>query len=513
VSGKAGTRCLILWLALVGVRPSWAQDSLPRKGSVKPFAVPEILEPEPTPPRPPLPPADPAALASSAVAALMELRDGISSEDWRRGHPDEVGQLYKPELALIDAAPWCVRFSRRWAVPHGRTVSRHAFFFLPEGAGISFPLPNTAALERCRLGAVWLSFEEPDTLVGDSLAATLRAALAIQFPVVSETLPALTRWPARRTGSSWRSGSMLLETAFREGEMVVAASFPFALEEENLQCYPQCALEESTPAEAIDRGISIIRQAAAIAALPPARLGPVLRLLADVRAASALTDTGAQVPAPRLVGVLRRWLADSGRSARARAATLLVADRLLTLGWSSVDQRARAQLTALGAQVVKIPAEGSGYAYDSNWLRLAYVLDVGGPLGALAMTEMIRGNFPSVSDCRADGYTEVIRLVEPFLATPAGARSAPAHLALADAYRDMLTLASGGGSESFERIERLERATPEELLKTRNLALSHYRAAFALDRTSAQARVSRADASRLSAGLVPTQTRYGCTYD
>ena len=129
------------------------------------------------------------------------------------------------------------------------------------------------------------------------------------------------------------------------------------------------------------------------------------------------------------------------------------------------------------------------------------------------MTEMIRGNFPSVSDCRADGYTEVIRLVEPFLTTPAGARSAPAHLALADAYRDMLTLASGGGSESFERIERLDRATPEELLKTRNLALSHYRAAFALDSTSAQTRVSRGDAWRLLAGLAPTQTRYGCTYD
>jgi len=77
----------------------------------------------------------------------------------------------------------------------------------------------------------------------------------------------------------------------------------------------------------------------------------------------------------------------------------------------------------------------------------------------------------------------------------------------------MLTLASGGGSESFERIERLEHATPSELLKARNLALSHYRAAFALDNTSAQAMVSRVDAWRLLAGLVPTDTRYGCTYD
>jgi hypothetical protein len=66
---------------------------------------------------------------------------------------------------------------------------------------------------------------------------------------------------------------------------------------------------------------------------------------------------------------------------------------------------------------------------------------------------------------------------------------------------------------SFEPIERLQRATPGELLKTRNLALSHYRAAFALDSTSAQARVSRGDAWRLSAGLVPTQVRYGCTND
>jgi hypothetical protein len=443
----------------------------------------------------------------------MELRDGIGPEDWRRDHPDEVGQPYKPELALIDAEPWCVRFSRRWAVPHGRTVGRQAFFFLPRGAGISFPDLNAGSLDRCRLGAVWLSFEEPDTLVGDSLAATLRAALAIQFPVVSETLPALTRWPARRTGSSWRSGSKLLETAFREGEMVVAASFPFALEEENLQCYPQCALEESTPAEAIDRGISIIREAAALAALPPAQLRPVLRLLADVRAASSLTDTGARVPAPRLVGVLRRWLADSGRSARQRAGTLLVADRLLVLSWSSVDQATRAQISALGAEIVDLSSDVLGFGYDLNWRRRAYLLDRRGPIGALAMTEMIRDSFFSFSGCSADAYTEVIRVLEPFLATPAGARLASAHLALADAYRDMLTLASGGGSESFEPIERLQRATPGELRKARNLALSHYRAAFALDSTSAQARVSRGDARRLSAGLTPTQTRYACTND
>lgn len=517
---RAGILALILWLALLGVRRSWAQDSLPPKGSVKPFAVPELIRPAPPPPRPPVPPADPAALASSAIAALTELRDGIGPEDWARSHPDEAEQLYQPELALIDAAPWCVRFSRRWVVPHGRTISRHAFFFLPNAIGISLAPPNVPSLNRCRLGAVLLYLEEPDTIAGDSLAGALRAALSNRFPVVSETLPALTRWPARRTGSSWHSGSILIETAFRaptdwihrEGDIVVAASFPFALEEPTLECYPQCPLGESSPAEAVDSGISIIRQAAAIGALPPARLAPVVGLLADIRPA-ANSDTTDRVSAPRLVAVLRRWLADSGRSARQRAATLLVADRLLALGWSSVDDRARAQLTTLGAEIVKIPAEGSGYAYDTNWRQRAYVLDQRGPIGALAVTEMIRDNFFSVSDCRADRYTEVIRLVEPFLATPFGARSGPAHLALADAYRDMLTLTSGGGSESFERIERLERATPEELLKTRHLALSHYRAAFGLDSTSAQAKISRVDAWRLQAGLAPTQTRYGCTYD
>jgi hypothetical protein len=161
--------------------------------------------------------------------------------------------------------------------------------------------------------------------------------------------------------------------------------------------------------------------------------------------------------------------------------------------------------------MVDLPSDVLGFGYDLNWRRRAYALDRRGPIGALAMAAMIHDN--SFGDCRADAYTEVIRLVEPFLATPAGARSASAHLALADAYRDMLTLASGGGSESFEPIEPLQRATPEELLKVRNLALSHYRTAFALDSTSAQARVSRGDAWRLSAGLTPTQTRYACTND
>ena len=521
VSAQAGILRLILWLALFGVRPSWAQDSLHPRGSVLPFAVPEVMPPEPRPPRPPPPPADPAAVASSTIAALVELQDGIGPEDWTRSHPDEVRQLYKPELALIDAAPWCVRFSRRWAVPHGRIISRQALFFPPESAGVSLPPHDAPELRRCRLGAVWLYFEEPDTIAGDSLAAALRAALANQFPVVSETLPALTRWPARRTGSSWRSGSMLIETAFRpptrwshwKGEIVVAASFPFALEEEeDVQCYPQCSFEESSPAEALDSGISIIRQAAAIAALPAARLAPVLRLLAEIRPAPG-SDTEARVPAPRLVGVIRRWLADSGRSARQRAGTLLIADRLLALSESSVDQTAREQLTAVGAEITDRPSDVVGYGYDLNWRQRAYVLDPRGPIGALAMTVMIRDNFSSVGGCSADAYTQVIPLVEPFLATPVGAHSASAHLALADAYRDLLTLASGGGSMSFEPIERLQRATPGELLKVRSLALSHYRAAFALDSTSAQAKVSRGDAWRLSAGLTPTQTRYACTND
>ncbi len=139
MSAQAGILRLVLWLALLVVGPLWAQDSLQPKRSVKPFAVPEVLAPEPPAARPTPPPVDPAALASSTIAALIELEDGVGPDDWMRTHPGEVEQLYKPELGLIDAAPWCLRFSRRWAIPHGRIISRHAFFFLPETSGILKP--------------------------------------------------------------------------------------------------------------------------------------------------------------------------------------------------------------------------------------------------------------------------------------------------------------------------------------------------------------------------------------
>ena len=514
---------LVVGLALHDVDLSAAQDSLKQKGMVRPFAVPDIVEPEPPPPQPPVPPVVPEALASSAAATIHQLKDGIGPEDWRRRHPGDVEQLYQPELALVDGASWCIRFTHRWTISHGRAVTRHAYFFPPTANDVLNPMSTPPGVQQCRLGAVWLALQEPDTVAGDSLTMRLKATLANQFPVVSETLPVLTRWPLRRIGSSWRSGSRLVEIAYRpptdwndwthwQGELVTVASFPLALEDKTEQCYPYCNSEDLSPAQEVDTASSIIRRVASIAGLPAARLAPVRELLDEIRPVPS-SDTLFRVPAARLVGVLRRWLADSGRSVQQRAATLLVADRVLTLSWSSVDRSARNQLTALGADIVDLPSDIVGFGYGSNWRQAAYDLDPRGPVGALAMGVMIRDNFFSLSDCRPDGYTEVIRLVQPFLATAAGSRSALAHLALADAYRDMLTLASGGGSESIHVEERLLRATPVELSKIRRLALAHYRKAFAIDRTSPQVRDSKQDALRLQVGLLPTQTRYACTDD
>jgi hypothetical protein len=506
-------------VALRAVHPLPAQDSVEQKKAVRPFAVPGIVSKEPSPPLPPPPPADPAALASSTASALRELLEGIGPDHWDRTHPDDVAQTYRPELKLVDGAPWCVRFSSRRQIPQGRSLTRLAFFFPPAAPEKSNPFSSAPTVRQCRLGAVWLTLVEPDTLVGDSLAAGLATVLADRFPVASESPPALTRWPASRVSRAWRSGSMLIETAFRQyggsspskGELVAVASFPLAREQEEPECLPQCSFD-SRPATAVDSAIAIVRQAAAIAAMPAARVRPILEVLDEIRPPPS-SDTVLRVPAPRLVGVLHRWLADSGRTAQQHAATLLVADRLLALSWRSMDRTAREQLKDLGAEIVEVRFDGLDYAYDSNWRRQAYSMDPQGPVGTVAIAIMIRDNFFSASDCRADGYREVIRLVEPFLATPAGARSAAAHLALADAYRDMLTLASGGGSESLEPIPRLQHATPTELLRIRHQALSHYRAAFALDSTSAQAGVSRADAWRVQAGLLPTETRYACAND
>lgn len=514
---------LVVGLALHDVDLSAAQDSLKQKGMVWPFAVPDIVEAEPPPPQPPVPPVVPEALASSAAATIHQLKNGIDPEDWRRRHPGEVEQLYQPELALVDGASWCIRFTHRWTIPHGRAVTRHAYFFPPTANDVLNPMSSPPGVQQCRLGAVWLALQEPDTIAGDSLAMRLKATLANQFPVVSETLPVLTRWPARRNGTSWRSGPRLVEIAYRppidwndwshwQGELVTVASFPLALEDKTEQCYPYCNTEDSSPAQEVDTASSIIRQVAAIGGLRAARLAPVLQLLDEIRPVPS-SDTLFRVPAARLVGVLRRWLADSGRSVQQRAATLLVADRILTLSWSSVDRSARNQLTALGADIVDLHSDVLGFGYGSNWRQAAYALDPWGSVGALAMGVMIRDNFFSLRACRPDGYTEVIRLVQPFLATPAGTRSALAQLAMADAYRDMLTLASGGASESVQLDERLLQTPLGELRKVRRLALAHYRAAFAIDSTSARVRESKQDALRLQVGLLPTQTRYACTDD
>ena len=125
---------------------------------------------------------------------------------------------------------------------------------------------------------------------------------------------------------------------------------------------------------------------------------------------------------------------------------------------------------------------------------------------------MLEDNFFASGRCAADGFTDVIRQVEPLLAS-GETGTAAARFALADAYRDALTLANSGGSESFDPDEVRRVTQQNDPAETRRHALAHYRAAFALDSTSDRARRSWTDAWRLTAGLPPTGTRYACTDD
>jgi hypothetical protein len=472
------------------------------------------------------------ALDTAAIAALDELRDGVTVSGWLKAHPGESAELYTPSPQWPDMAAWCVRFSRRTELPLGRTFVRHAFFFPPEWhSGQQLPPASDSSgliSRECHLGVIWLELEERDTTAGDSLAAHLRGTLARRWPPEQKADPRLARWPSWRVGGAWRNGPTLVETAFRiqperpenlsakpGGQIVAVRSFPFALDEP-WRCYPECPLLDLEPARTIDSGVSAIREAARLSGVAPARLAPVLQLLGETRArVSAATSNVKPASAARLAGTLQRLLAPTGGTSRERAARLFIADRLLTLSVPSAgpDEGERVKpLIALGAEFARIGLEEDGYTYRNNWRTQAYNLDRYGPIGSLALSSMLEENFFASGRCTADGFADVIRQVEPLLAT-GEIGTAAARFALADAYRDVLTLASGGGSESFDPDEVRRIAEQNDQAETRRRALAHYRAAFALDSTSDRARRSWPDAWRVTAGLPPTGTRYACTND
>jgi hypothetical protein len=207
-----------------------------------------------------------------------------------------------------------------------------------------------------------------------------------------------------------------------------------------------------------------------------------------------------------------------------RAAALLAADRALVAAAPAIgtddlaaDSAVAAAIGKLGARYVFSPL-GGAFVYGGNWLRQARALDARGPAGALALLLQIESGFAEPLCGGPDSAGENFRVVraqgERYLAGGArdDAARARVELAVADAYRDVVALASGASEYADSTSYLADAAT------ARRRAVAHYRRFLALSRAAGQAGSPRArrawlEAWRLLAGLPPAGLRFYCVYD
>jgi len=242
---------------------------------------------------------------------------------------------------------------------------------------------------------------------------------------------------------------------------------------------------------------------------PPRSSAGILEIVRQSRDESGKL---ADMPPYDLVTTLDTWLKGAqGKDSVRQAAAYLVADRVLRLAWHPFNftdpgqqlAQARSRLKALGASSELSAASGE-MAYAGGWVQQAARLDPTGPMGQRAALLQLE------ADCAGGDspqpYYGIVARLEPLVATPADSEVKwTAQLLEADAYRDVVALASGLGKENADSTKFQPDA---ESAKTRAIAL--YQAALAGDTASRLAKGGQVTLARLTGGLAPTHVRFFC---
>lgn len=519
--------------------PPAGRADTPRTATSKPFIVAEILpdtDPLPPPPDPAPTPADTFPVLSATDSATFEtraeylldtLRRAETLLEWRRTHSNETieraqdNQEFDGGFGLPLEGAWCARAVRRERLRDGRVVLRSVFFYPPDSVG---PLMDgrpagLEAIAECRAGAISLECDAPIARRGDSLALALRHRLASRYGKGHAGARLATSQAADwRNSTFWRlpAGSVV---AAVEGGPLFGRAFVLAWEPSSGISTDLADLQ----AFRRDPETAMLREVVALGPLDSARAERLIALRAAVfwtilgLAPDTLTDSA-------LRNALEPWVrAADTLPPRARSAALLLADRVLeTVGGLALLQdpdtlSARAWLDRLGARFERQPLGGGPYLYVNNWLWETFRRDRDDPIGQRALLVLLRHGLHTGTGCGGEeGYRD-----EEFRRVIAeGERALAGHLdsalrpeierLVADAYGDIVYLASGGGYASdYFQPDNYRAGEPV----ARRKALEHYGAALRLTADPLARTMLRHAAWRLRAGLAPLVPHFICVYD
>lgn len=445
--------------------------------------------------------------------------------EWKKVRPEETVVLYRhgDAGAPLDR-PWCARAEADLRLPNGAKAVRYAFFYPPAPpAGFALPAEqgSEGLIDRaCTLGVIWTERVIKDKGEAERAAAGLRSALdrSVGEGKANTEMHFFGAASWKETGR-WRSGDAVMASAAAHGydtSQVLAFGFlPISgLSIDDLGSGSREDIEADPDPGAADVR-PLVREAGISGAAADALLAAVSRA-DDWREGRVRGD--AKPAAKELVSGLRQWLAAAEKlEGRRKAAALLAADLALegaqyafTVADPGAGAAARTELAALGAEFNDSPL-GGVTQYTRSWLTTARGLDPDGPLGDRCFRMLMRKGFDTSGTCSSgsEQFREVIEEGERYLAGKHDpAAEAEVELMVADAYRDIVSLAAGAADDYAETANYAREAD-----QARQKAVQHYRSALSRAPNDRDARRGWGDAWLLINGMAPAHLRYYCIYD
>jgi hypothetical protein len=455
----------------------------------------------------------------------------ISLADWMKRYPHDLAVFDAP----AGSANEYICRTAEWPVPvAGATMTRYALFYIPDAPpGEVFPSDTVHfAGKECNLRATWAVREVNDSAVARTFADTLERALAARLGAgrdgaeiaglgtgawqhtktwhtgttrVVLGVEAATEYRSRKTGNVTKQRPRVIVAAYTPHSGLSPTS-----EGDSPSMYGQSHFflrdaDQKVESDWIDSTL-------ALPGIPPSIVADLKRVLAHTRSEAA-SDS---VHTLSLDSAMIRAVTTTRDSVKhldgpARAATLFASDLVLngyagtlSADTTSADMPTHRRLRAAGVEYVD--ARGPTFVYTRPWLWDAYHADSLSPAGQMAFLDLLANGWSTKPDC-ADGRAGYDRIISHGEAALAAGQSDPLiHLLVGEAYRDIYSLAHGGGGDYANASDFTARAEP-----ARRKAIEHLVLALKTLRQQPVRHAAWDDAIRLVLGA-HTQTSFLCLY-
>lgn len=464
------------------------------------------------------------------VAEQLGLLDGtVTLGEWKKSHPDDLISLFTHAIAKANPGTysnWCVRTETQMDLGNGNNAIRYAYFYPPK-APETFELPDekdaaSQVDKQCTLGLIWTERREDSSERGKGLARRVRTAIDRRFGK-GEAGVKMQFWGAgfwTETGR-WQTGEATLVSAYKD-------YIKYRTSESNAFAFtflPVSGLwvdktpppgrylhdEQEFPGARARRMISQ-------SGITGYEEKQMLQIITDIEASyKEKSMEKRELLGRRTVEALQGWIATASElDAPRRAAALLAADQLLLMTSYSFGienpgrgKQARQKLAKLGASFKYIELDRH-YNYTRTWLKKAREIHPDGPAGDLAFRLLMEVGFKTSGVCSADDMRiwKVIKEGELYLQKKHDSvNTAAVELMVANAYRDIVTMADGGETQADpEKYQR-------EAVGARQKAIHYYRKGLAKAKYTGETKFAWTEAWRMIVGLPPINVIYYCHGD